>query len=704
MPPESVPVGSADRHNEVIGRPVPRPAGGAIVVGIVGGGAFCTYAIERLAAEAMAAPPVQGMDVHIFNRTSRFGAGMAQDWDQPATSFMNRVASQIALAADESNAGAGNLLPSSLRPTFLEWLSQRLEEDGDSKFDLGPVDMPARQIHGEALRGAFERYAEILRGIGGVSVYLHIDEVYDVRPAGGDRLEVRGHRTEPIEVDTLLLVTGHPDNQPAKGSQSEAFAQFAARTPQARFIDQLYPLHCQLTEKAVPAGSSLGLLGMGLAAIDAILHLTEGRGGSFEPVEPGRLRYRRSGLEPAVIVPTAPSGLFPGTRPVNMKALDPTGRAHSELEHKPLFLTSEAVEQLRRAVGVEPPSGPVRISQLDFQRHIFPLLVLELAYVYYQSAAGGCGAPFEQAGRPRWTAFLAQGINGSPPSTDDLLEPLHEVAARQALRRFCWRSLFEPVPFDQAADPERWRRSLLAHLRADVASAERGNLADPVKSACDGVWRDLRSVFSQIADFGGLTAASQRQFMSVHWRHYCRMSNGAGIEAMQKILALCEEGIVDISIGPDPRVGTDVAAAGFRITGGLTGAERRVAVLAHARVHDFDAQTDRNPIYRNLLARGLVRLWRNPGTGGAGDFLPGSLDVTREFQAVRADGSVESRISILGAPVEGTAFFQLAAARPQSNNPILNACGRWAGRVMEMAAAKHLAAGVRRDLSATSHA
>lgn len=692
MPRDDTPVGGADRSGKESELPAVMSDDGPIAVAIVGGGAFCTYAIERLAAEALAAPPTRGLDVHVFNRTSRFGAGMAQDCDQSPTSFMNRVVSQIALAADESNVGARNLLPRELRPSFLDWLHRRAQEGGGRRFGLGPTDMPARRTHGEALRDAFARYVEALRGIVGVTVHLHASEVCDIRQIERDRLEVRGRRTAPIQVDTVLLVTGHPDAAPTKNSPADGFARFAASAPRARFIDQIYPLKSRLSGGAVPAGASIGLLGMGLAAIDAILHLTEGRGGRFESIADGRLRYHRSGREPALIVATSPSGLFPATRPVNMKAHDPSGRSHAALEHKPVFLTPEAVEHLRETVGVAPPPGPVRIRQLDFQRHLFPLLVLELAYVYYRTAAGGSGDPFERAARPGWTAFLAQSPD-APPFVDDLLDPLHRVAARQALPRFCWRTAFNPLPPDRAASPDEWRRSLLAYLRADIAAAERGNLADPFKSACDGVWRDLRFVLSQVVDFGGLTAASQADFMRVQWRHYCRMSNGAGVDAMRKILSLSDEGIVDISVGPDPRIEAETASELFRITGGFTSAERHVEVLAHARVHDFDAQADRNPLYRNLLGHGLVRLWRNPASGGAADLLPGSLEVTRDFEAVRADGSVDHRISILGAAVEGTVFFQLAAARPQSNSAILNACGRWAARVMDRAAAKHLAAG-----------
>ncbi|AEE44217.1 FAD/NAD(P)-binding protein [Cellulomonas fimi] len=62
-------------------------------------------------------------------------------------------------------------------------------------------------------------------------------------------------------------------------------------------------------------GETVVVAGMGLTAIDAVVSLTVGRGGRFEPAgEPGRLVYRPSGDEP-VIHQFSRSGFFPLGRP-----------------------------------------------------------------------------------------------------------------------------------------------------------------------------------------------------------------------------------------------------------------------------------------------------------------------------------------------------------------------------------------------------
>jgi len=87
---------------------------------------------------------------------------------------------------------------------------------------------------------------------------------------------------------------------------------------------------------------------------------------------------------------------------------------------------------------------------------------------------------------------------------------------------------------------------------------------------------------------------------------------------------------------------------------------------------------DAGPLYPAMMRRGLVRLWRNPGASAEPDFVPGGLDLSPSFHPVQADGTVEERLTFLGAPAETVWFFQLSAARPGSNSAVLNNVARWA--------------------------
>jgi hypothetical protein len=217
--------------------------------------------------------------------------------------------------------------------------------------------------------------------------------------------------------------------------------------------------------------------------------------------------------------------------------------------------------------------------------------------------------------------------------------------------------------------PGEYQRAAVEFMILDQLWAAQNNVDNPAKAAADGVWRDLRPVFSHAVDFGGLSAASHEVFLNTYLRHHNRLANGAGLEVMNKILALIETGLVDVSTGPDARV--EMTGDAFEVAGTWTGARQRVDVIVDARVHPFDPAADTAPVYPAIMRRGLVCKWRNPDPDGGPGFEPGGLDLTPGFHPVRRDGVVEKRITLLGPASEGVMFFQLGALRPNQNHHVM---------------------------------
>ncbi|MFJ6213759.1 FAD/NAD(P)-binding protein [Streptomyces sp. NPDC092296] len=242
-------------------------------------------------------------------------------------------------------------------------------------------------------------------------------------------------------------------------------------------------------------------------------------------------------------------------------------------------------------------------------------------------------------------------------------------ARRAAEHRFSWERTINPLPRSAYRTAAEYQEAFLDFLDVDIRWAAQGNLRNPAKAAADAAWRDLRGVVIEAVDFGGLRAGSHRTFLGVYTPHHNRLCQGASREAMEKVTALIKAGIVDISVGPDARVDGDEERGRFRISGSL-GTERLVDVLVDARVHSFDAERDMMAVYPNLLRRGLVRKWANPGLGEP-DFVPGGLDLTRDFHPVRADGAVERRITVLGPPSEGVMYHQIGALRPNKDHHVI---------------------------------
>ncbi|MFG3141037.1 FAD/NAD(P)-binding protein [Streptomyces sp. NPDC048211] len=699
---------------------------------LVGGGPRATYVVERLSA-TIGRLGGRGLEVRVFERTGEFGAGQAHSPGQTRTSYLNRIGCQVSFAADETVTGAGPLRPREERPTLHEWCRRRYAETAHPDFDLRPDDWPRRYVHGLALSDMFRAFADDLRRYPGAGLHLHDADVVDIEPSGSELRIVTADGTR-YPADEVLLLTGHSYHDPRLSREGRRLAGATARGG-ATHVPHPYPLNEMLGPDTVGPADVVGCAGKGLTAIDTILHLTEGRGGSFHEEPGGGLVYRASGAEPAAIVAFSGSGLFTFARPDNHKPSNGSG------DHPGTFLTREAVDLLRANCGQPYPTPDRTRRQLDFDRDVLPLVVAEMAHLHYGTLFGPSAALLlAQRAMPSYLAFLA----GARPGGEDCLLPALEAAVDDVVRtvlpvlrgeqalfdaqkkvvwpvrdvllhwvrtvygpsaqyevrrcldrslppagvldgrdsawsldtalhgnRFDWRAVVRPV--GPAGTPAEYRARLLEFMLRDQDWARQGNLCNPHKAASDGVWRDLRSVISYAVDEAGVTAASQRAFLRRHTGLHNRLANGAAPEVMAKIIALVEHGLLDVGTGPDARVGYEETSGRTVVVGPHTGARRALDVLVEARMHPFDPRADARPLYRNLRDRGLVRLWRNHGADGAraADFEPGGLDLTAQFHPLRTDGGVESRITVLGAPAEGARSFLLSALRPDADHYVM---------------------------------
>jgi uncharacterized NAD(P)/FAD-binding protein YdhS len=404
--------------------------GARVRLAVVGGGPSCTYTLERLAASVGTMDPHVSLDIHIYDKSGQFGAGQVHSAAQPVTSFLNRIVGQVAFAADETVEGAGALLPAEQRPTLHEWCQRRFAETGDEVFDLAPEDWPKRYVHGLALQSQFSQYVRILRAHSRVEVHLHEDEVVDLIDQGdGFQVVTARASASPVLAHQVLMVTGHSINNPERFPVRRDWAAFAAGDNEAVFVPSAYPLEEYLTTQVATPERTVGCVGMGLTAIDVILHLTEGRGGKFLPGPDGTLRYSPSGAEPKSILAFGEAGLFTFARPFNAKERD-----LAAFEHKGVFLTEAAVDRLRESAGVPVQIGPIVQRQLDFERHVFPIVVLEMAHLYYVTLLGAeFGGHLAGQVAQAYESFLATGGAGSPEQGRmALLEPL-EAAVDQAV-------------------------------------------------------------------------------------------------------------------------------------------------------------------------------------------------------------------------------------------------------------------------------
>ena len=580
-------------------------------IAIVGLGPKGLYCLERLCAEYGARPLEEPLRVHLFERTARFGASPVYDPAQPDHILVNVCVGEIDLwNAPDPPPAAGR------GPDFLTWYAETVHPE----VPLTGEEYLPRAVVGRYLVDGFQRLLEHLPP--GLTVTRHAEEVTDVRRApGGYRLRIRGAE---VFAEKILLATGHSRLTP--GAVETRFQTFARRHATVTFIPFAYPVVEAMS--AIPPGARVAMLGIGLTFIDAVLELTEGRGGRFGRSPGGSLAYERSGREPRVIFPFSRTGL-----PMTPKAAD--------IPAEPRTLTFLTAESLRQE------------GQLDLDRDVLPLFELEMALRYYRvvmtdaerDVLDACGKD-ATAVRAAIDAWLAE-------------HPEHEP--------FDHRRVLDPLAGRAFTGGDEFNAFVATYMAEEIARARRGEAGCGVKAAIS-IWYDVRAAIGEVLAFGGLTAASHRTLVEEWFPRFKRVAFGPPVINIEKLLALLEAGLIDFRVSRDPRVSDGDY---FVLHCARNSATVQAEVLVDARYPHVDVNRDATPLYRNLLRRGMIRGFRNQA------YSPGAIDMTEGSRfVVDGEGHANEDIAVIGIPTEGNLVGNLTIARDEY-------AGRWAAQVMQ---------------------
>ncbi|PPG21708.1 hypothetical protein C5C66_05715 [Rathayibacter toxicus] len=613
-------------------------------VAIVGAGPRATYTLERLSASIYRIPDEARLEIHVFDQSGYFGAGTIHAWDQPECSLMNRTADQVGLGADSSVRGVRDVRGSACRLGLEYWLRStgELPEVSAERY------WPSRAAHGRALKAAFELFTAELRRSGKSDVHTHEEEVINISEGVSDALVVLSTKGS-LDVDAVLLVTGHDAHDPSLVPHQSALIE-ASKTAATRYVPVPYPL--ANTTSAVEPSSTVGLRGTGLVALDLITQLTLGRGGIYKEDKGGRLRYYASGREPARIIAFSSSGLFPYSRPAKLSQTNPFVR-----DNQGRFITNPNMSRLREAYGVGAR------KQIDFARHLLPLIVLEMAYTFHAIRDGTDSA--EIAGTLIYSD-CESFLGGAKVYREDTLAKRF-VEAGGWERPFDWEEVRDPLA--RVSDVTVDKTYLADMIEHDALESALDYVNSPIKAATNGVWRDLRSAIVSAVEYGGLTDVSTHQFVNTFVPLHNRLSNGAAPEVMLRIAALVRAGLVVVY--RTRRIETSQHGR-FRVISNDGGVP--LDHFFEAYLPPFSVDTSLRPLYRNLINGGLVRRARD------------GLAVSFHNHVMRADGSEDTRITILGPPLEATRPFQISAMRPGVNHEVIREIAAWSEDTLTAAA------------------
>ncbi len=613
-------------------------------VSIVGLGPKGLYCLERLLAEIKAHPLRGELKIHLFNRSPHFGASPVYDPQQPEYILVNVSVGEIDLwsATDPPVAGGRG-------QTFVDWYQEEFRPDTPLTGD----EYLSRAVVGRYLMNGFNRLLKHLPPR--VSVARHVGEVVDIRRAKSGyrvRYASEGEPTKEIQTHKILLATGH--SRPKPGDKEKHYKAFVGQHPGLAFIPFVYPVVQSMA--GIPAGARVAMNGLGLTFIDAVLELTEGRGGQFVRSETS-VTYKPSGNEPGAIIPFCRSGL-----PMTPKAQD------LPPDMRPLtFFTPKAVADLRAKRPGE---------QLDLERDLWPLFELEMELHCYRVLMGNERPKLEACGSDG--AALRQVIDTY----------LQEHPSQE---RFDYRQALDPAHERRFQNGKEFTSFVERYMEQEIDRARLGQGGCGIKAATD-IWYEVRKELGSVLQFGGLTPESHRKLIEHYFPRFKRIVFGPPIINIEKLLALTRAGLIDFSVARNPRVLTNEADGCFELQcEEIPDAVMRAEILVDARYPSSHLAWDASPLYRNLQRRSLARPYENRSVSPeVSPYCPGAIDMTEGSNfVVDGEGIGNEDISVIGIPTEGNLIGNKTIARGEYP-------GTWAAQVVRQLETKERALQVTR--------
>ncbi|MFE4253714.1 FAD/NAD(P)-binding protein [Streptomyces sp. NPDC056910] len=554
---------------------------------IVGAGPRGTGVLERIAANA---PEYAGLelDIHLVDP---FPPGGGRVWRQAQSPllWMNSQSQDVTMFTDDTVELDGPVLPG---PALHEWA----DLDGRAFAD--------RQLQGAYLRWVYERSVAALPP--GVTVRHHPRRALRVAgPREGRQQVWLDGRARPLLADTVILAQGHLDAE-----LDEEQRELGAYAREHGLVHLPPDFTADSDLSALAPGEDVLVRGFGLAFVDLMVLLTEGRGGRYEGDT-----YLPSGREPVLHV---------GSRrgiPYHSKiGYDWTG----ERPPLPRFLGPAQIDEL-----LARPDG------YDFRRDVWPLVDKELGFAHYHRLF----AAHPERTAVAWADFEEKYAAAEPLSAE--LQALVASAVPDPADRLDLTALDHPLDGVRHTSYEELQDGLRGYITADL---ERRH--DPAHSPDLAVFLGLLSVYGQVVRLGDIGS----------WWHgfFSYLASGPPGPRLRQLLALSRAGVVKFA-GADMRVTAEDGV--FRATSAtVPGSVIEARALVEARLP------------HPTLARTRDQLLRELYEDGARATPAGLLAVDPEDgRVLHRDGTAHPRRFALGphTNARGAGAF----TRPRTNSP-----------------------------------
>ncbi|MFJ8587326.1 FAD/NAD(P)-binding protein [Streptomyces sp. NPDC093595] len=552
---------------------------------VVGAGPRATGLLERIAANATELwQGDKDLRIHFVDPHPP-GPGRIWRHEQSPLLRMNSMAEDVTMFTDETSTIDGPVRPG---PSLAEWAAQFADarnprfapyaEPADPQVlaelrTLTGTDFPTRRAQSAYLDWVFRRALAELPASVTVEWHRTTATAATGLPDGPQQVHL-ADRVAPLSADLVVLAQGHLASAPSPSHR--AHAAFARR----HGLFYLPPDFSADTDlSALRPGEHVVLRGFGLAFIDLMVLLTEGRGGSYRTQPDGTPIYLPSGREPVLHV---------GSRrgvPYHAK----TGyRLQGPRASLPRYFGPEAID----ALGA-------RKRPLDLRRDVWPLMAKEIGFGHYHELFH---AHPERTAVP-WDEFLTAYDRLDWYS--GVMTDLVATAVPDPADRLDFEALDRPLDGLAFPTTDAFQAHLRDHIAQDVARRE-----DAGSSADLGAFLALLSVYGQLprlVSTGRLTARSLGDGLDDWWHGFFSfLASGPPGFRLRQLLALSRAGIVRF-LGADVRVDADETTGTFSATSPtVPGHTVRTTALIEAYLPGPHLARTADPLLRHLHRAGAL--------------------------------------------------------------------------------------------------
>ena len=561
---------------------------------IVGGGPRGVGVLERLAASApeLGVSATDPLAVHVVDP---YPAGAGRIWraDQSALLWMNSMAADVTMFTDASVTMDG---PAADGPSLLEWAqalrSGELDDEeppggpvGEEIRALGPATFGTRRLQSHYLAWTLRHVRATLPP--GLTVHLHATRA-EAAVGGPDdpTRRIRLADGTELEADAVVLASGHLDAAPTDDEQA-LLAEAARRG--LRYLPPEQTTDSDLD--VIPAGETVIARGMGLAFIDLMVLLFEGRGGRF--VERGRPEFATGtgdggqGGDGVDDLDYVPSG-----REVMLHV----GSGHGVPYHaKTEYGLRGPHPPLPRFLGPDQVAALAARGDVELRRDVWPLMAKEIGWGHYHELVHG----HPDRVTLDWDTFAARYVDldwGSAGMDALVAEAVPDDADHLDFARL-----------DRPLDGVRTDlETLQKHLRTYVAD-DLARHVDPAWTAELGAFVALLSVYAQVAELasGGALSARSRARDLTWWQNlFSSMASGPPGPRLRQLLALSRAGWVTF-LGAGLEVGISDGAFTAR-SASLEGAPVRATTFVDARLSAPSVRRTSDPLLASLAETGVL--------------------------------------------------------------------------------------------------